>query len=86
MNRCKTIYFNFITEFKMVLNLLTPQQVSNILGISVGTLAVWRTTKRYNLPYVKAGRLIRYRMEDVQAFIESRTQTQENQYPFSKGA
>lgn len=54
--------------------LLTKEDVSTILGVSVGTLAVWRTTKRYNLPYVKAGRLIRYREEDVQAFISSRMQ------------
>ena len=54
--------------------LLTKEDVSTILGVSVGTLAVWRTTKRYNLPYVKAGRLIRYREEDVQAFINSRIQ------------
>lgn len=52
--------------------LLTKEQVSEILGVTVGTLAVWRTTKRYNLPYVKSGRLIRYREEDVQAFINSR--------------
>lgn len=54
--------------------LLTKEDVSKILGVSTGTLAVWRTTKRYNLPYVKTGRLIRYRREDVQAFIESRLQ------------
>ena len=52
--------------------LMTSHDVSKILGVSVGTLAVWRTTKRYNLPYVKSGRLMRYRQEDVQAFIESR--------------
>ena len=52
--------------------LLTPQQVSRILGISVETLNVWRATKRYNLPYVKAGRLVRYRSKDVEAFIKSR--------------
>ena len=40
--------------------LLTPKQVSRILGISVETLNVWRATKRYNLPYVKTGRLVRY--------------------------
>lgn len=55
-------------------NLLTKEQVSEILGITIGTLAVWRTTQRYDLPYVKAGRLIRYRYEDVMAFIESRIQ------------
>ncbi len=56
----------------MFQRLLTKEDVSKILGISVGTLAVWRTTKRYNLPYVKSGRLVRYREEDVQAFINSR--------------
>jgi len=56
----------------MSTKLLTKEDVSEILGVSVGTLAVWRTTKRYNLPYVKSGRLIRYREEDVQAFITSR--------------
>ncbi len=54
--------------------LLTKEEVSSILGVSVGTLAVWRATKRYNLPYVKSGRLVRYRAEDVQAFIASRMQ------------
>lgn len=53
--------------------LLTPAQVSEILGISQQTLAVWRCTKRYELRYCKTGRLVRYRAEDVQAFIERRT-------------
>ena len=56
----------------MTQQLLTKEDVSRILGVTVGTLAVWRTTKRYNLPYVKSGRLIRYREQDVQAFITSR--------------
>ena len=45
-----------------------------ILGIETSTLAVWRSTKRYALPYIKVGRLIRYRESDVEAFIESRVQ------------
>ena len=52
--------------------LLTPEEVANILGLSTETLNVWRTTKRYNLPYIKSGRLVRYRAHDVQAFIETR--------------
>lgn len=52
--------------------LLTATEVSQILGITPGTLAVWRATKRYDLPYVKSGRLVRYREEDVEAFITSR--------------
>ena len=52
--------------------LLTPDEVANNLGVTTHTLAVWRSTGRYNLPYVKSGRLVRYREDDVQAFIESR--------------
>jgi predicted site-specific integrase-resolvase len=55
--------------------LVHPRNAASILGLSEGTLAVWRSTGRYDLPYVKCGRLVRYRMEDIQAFIERRTQT-----------
>ncbi len=58
----------------MTERLLTKEDVSEILGVTVGTLAVWRATKRYKLPYVKSGRLVRYRDSDVQAFIASRIQ------------
>ncbi|MFT6510804.1 MAG: excisionase family DNA binding protein [Parvibaculaceae bacterium] len=60
-------------------NLLSPKTVSDILGVTVGTLAVWRTTNRYNLPYVKSGRLVRYREQDVEAFIASRVCGENNQ-------
>ena len=52
--------------------LLTPQQTAEKLGVTTHTLAVWRCEKRYRLPYVKSGRLVRYRESDVDAFIESR--------------
>jgi excisionase family DNA binding protein len=55
-------------------NLMTPEDVSRYLGVSVETLNVWRCTKRYNLPYVKAGRLVRYRVEDIDIFVASRLQ------------
>ncbi len=48
--------------------LLTPQDVANRLGVSTTTLSTWRCTKRYPLPYVKVGRLVRYRLVDVDAF------------------
>lgn len=54
-------------------NRLSPVQVAETLGITIGTLAVWRCTKRYYLPFVKIGRKIFYRSEDVNAFVESRT-------------
>jgi len=53
--------------------LLSPNEASLILGISPDTLAVWRCTKRYDLPYIKVGRLVRYSLDDIEAFIKSRT-------------
>lgn len=54
--------------------LLTPVDVSEMLSVSVETLNVWRTTRRYPLPYVKVGRLVRYRAADVDSFINRRLQ------------
>lgn len=48
--------------------LLTPQDVADRLGVSTTTLSTWRCTKRYPLPYVKVGRLVRYRLSDLDAF------------------
>jgi excisionase family DNA binding protein len=53
--------------------LLTQEQVAQRLGIKPATLQIWRVTGRYRLPFVKCGRLVRYREEDVCAFIENRT-------------
>lgn len=53
--------------------LLTRKQAAHYLGIAVSTLAIWASVKRYNLPYVKMGRLVKYRRVDLDAFIQSRT-------------
>lgn len=45
--------------------LLTPAQVAELLGVTEHTLAVWRCEQRYELPYMKCGRLVRYRADDV---------------------
>lgn len=63
-----------MTVFATKKNLLTPQDVADRLGVSTTTLSTWRCTKRYPLPYVKVGRLVRYRVEDVDAFEISRLQ------------
>lgn len=55
--------------------LLTPQEVAKVLGVTPQTLAVWRCEKRYALPYVKAGRLVRYRVADVEKFIDAQRQS-----------
>ena len=56
-------------------NLIPPEYTAEILGVSTGVLSVWRSTGRYNLPFVKVGAKVMYRPEDIQAFIESRTHT-----------
>lgn len=53
--------------------LLAAEEVAGILAVKPATLAVWRSTKRYNLPFIKVGRLVRYRWADIMAFIEGRT-------------
>jgi len=53
--------------------LLTETQAAERLNVTPGTLAVWRSTKRYALKFVRIGRKIRYRPEHVQEFIEART-------------
>lgn len=54
--------------------LLTPEDVAEILGVTTHTLAVWRCEGRYGLAFIKTGRLVRYRADDVMSFIEARTQ------------
>ena len=52
--------------------LMTPKQAAAVLGVSPGTLSVWRSTRRYPLSYIKLGRLVRYAEEDISAFLEKR--------------
>jgi hypothetical protein len=53
--------------------LLDTEKTSVILGVTSGTLNVWRSTHRYSLKYVKCGRLVKYRVEDILDFINSQT-------------
>ena len=53
--------------------LVDEKQASEILGLAPGTLSVWRCTKRYDLPFVKVGRSVKYRLSDLERFVESRT-------------
>jgi len=42
--------------------LLTRKQAAEFLGVREATLAHWKCTGRYNLPAVKIGRLVKYRV------------------------
>ena len=52
--------------------LLTRAEAAEFLGVTVGTLAVWHCTGRHKIPMVKVGRSCRYRLADLEAWVESR--------------
>ena len=66
----------FAKLFDSSTELLTRDEAAKYLGISPRTLAVWACVKRYQLPYVKMGRLAKYRRSVLDDFIERRTVTQ----------
>lgn len=53
-------------------DLMNSVEVSKSINVSEGTLAVWRSTGRYTLPYIKVGRLVRYRRADIEAWLDRR--------------
>lgn len=57
--------------------LLTEREAAEYLGIKPSTLSVWRSTRRYNLEFVKVGACVRYRKSALQTFADSRTHVSE---------
>jgi predicted DNA-binding transcriptional regulator AlpA len=53
--------------------LVDEKEAAKLLDNSPGTLSVWRSTGRYNLPFIKIGRNVRYRRADLIAWLEKRT-------------
>ena len=60
-----------ITPLSLPSDLLTRAQAADYLGIKPQTLACWACNQRYNLPFVRIGRLIKYRRHDLDQFIEA---------------
>lgn len=52
-------------------NLLTANEVAEILQISPRTLASWRAKYPDELPFVRVGGSIRYRPDAVEDFVDS---------------
>ena len=53
-----------------MLTLLTERDVSKQLCVSLGSLRRWRML-RQGPPFIKVGPLVRYRPEDVEAWLSS---------------
>lgn len=50
------------------LSLLSAEQVADLTGLALDTLAQWRSQRR-GIPYLKIGRAVRYDLNDVQAYL-----------------
>jgi hypothetical protein len=61
----------YTKEVKMtqLQTLLNRKQTAEVLGIKPQTLASWVVNQRYDLPYVKIGRRVMYKLADLNAFI-----------------
>ena len=55
--------------------LLTPAEAADLLRTTEATLAVWRSTGRHGIPFVKLGRAVRYRRADLLAWLDARSST-----------
>jgi len=55
--------------------LLTPREVASWLDVSVDWVQDHATTKEPKIPSLRMGKLLRFRREDIEAFIADRTQS-----------
>jgi excisionase family DNA binding protein len=53
--------------------LLNTDEAAALVGAKPSTLSIWRCTKRHNIPFVRVGRLVRYREQDVLGWLERNT-------------
>jgi hypothetical protein len=62
-----------MAKYEDFLDLLSEKEAASYLRLSnPRTLAVWRSTKRYGLPFVKLGRSVFYRKRDLASFVAAR--------------
>ena len=52
--------------------LLDQPPAANFLCMSEAFLQAERTNGRYNIPFIKVGRKVKYRLGDLRQFLESR--------------
>lgn len=54
-------------------DLLTTEEAAAFLGCKANSLITWRCTRAVRIPFVKIGRLVRYRRRDLEAFLNAQT-------------
>ena len=50
--------------------LLDEKEAAALLDLKPGTLAVFRSTGRHSIPFLKIGRNVRYRRSDLDAWLQ----------------
>lgn len=50
-------------------------EAAKYLGVAPHSLEIWRSNRRYQIPYVKVGARVRYRISDLDAWLASRVVT-----------
>jgi excisionase family DNA binding protein len=53
--------------------LLPPNEAAEYLDTTVRTLAKWRCIGTPNIPYVKIGRSVKYRLSDLENYLAKHT-------------
>ena len=59
---------NESTEQKQ--KLMNSREAAAYLGVKPDTLSVWRCTKAVRIPYIKVGSLVKYRLQDLEDYLE----------------
>lgn len=54
-------------------DLLTSEEAASYIGVTPRTMGVWRCVNRHRIPYIKVGRLVKYRPAALDAWLASRT-------------
>ena len=52
--------------------LLSRREAAAFLGLKEQTLAAWASLGRYDLPFIRVGRLVRYRQIDLERWLDKR--------------
>lgn len=55
--------------------LLSRKEAASYLGVSEATLASWAFSGANDLPYIKVGRLTKYRLSDLERWLAERVRT-----------
>ncbi len=49
--------------------LMNSREAATFLGVRPDTLTVWRCTKAVQIPYIKVGSLVKYRLQDLEDYL-----------------